>query len=143
MRLQVVEALAPAEREACMALRRAVFCGEQGVTEEEEFDGRDPDARHLLAVIDGAPAGTLRLRRAGTVAKIERVCVAPSRRRTGVGGALVRAALRLAMEDGATEARLGAQTSALPFYETLGFAAFGPEYLDARIPHRDMARRLP
>ena len=37
---------------------------------------------------------------------------------------------------------LGAQTHAIGFYEKLGFTAFGPEYLDAGIPHRDMDRPL-
>ena len=34
--------------------------------------------------------------------------------------------------------KLGAQVRAIGFYEALGFEAYGPEYLDARIPHRDM-----
>ena len=37
-----------------------------------------------------------------------------------------------------SEARLAAQTHALGFYEALGFEAFGPEFMDAGIPHRDM-----
>lgn len=40
------------------------------------------------------------------------------------------------------EARLGSQTHAIGFYEKLGFAAEGPEYDDAGIPHRDMTLRL-
>ena len=35
---------------------------------------------------------------------------------------------------------LGAQTQAIPFYEKLGYKVFGPEYLDAGIPHRDMKK---
>lgn len=43
---------------------------------------------------------------------------------------------------GVTRAKLGAQTHAIGFYERLGFAAYGPEYDDAGIPHRDMALEL-
>jgi predicted GNAT family N-acyltransferase len=40
------------------------------------------------------------------------------------------------------EAYLGAQSHATGFYEKLGFAAFGDEFLDAGIPHRHMRRAL-
>jgi ElaA protein len=143
MSLRIAEAATEADRDACLALRIEVFCGEQGVTRDEEIDGLDDGARHLLATVAGSPVGTLRLRFEGEAAKVERVCVARAHRRTGLGAALMRAALRLAAEAGATEARLGAQVAVIPFYERLGFAAQGPEYLDARIPHRDMTRPLP
>ena len=35
-----------------------------------------------------------------------------------------------------------AQTHALGFYERLGFVAFGDEFDDAGIPHRDMVLEL-
>ena len=48
--------------DTCRALRRAVFIDEQGVTEAEEWDGRDGDAIHLLARdATGAAAGTARI----------------------------------------------------------------------------------
>jgi ElaA protein len=43
---------------------------------------------------------------------------------------------------GRNEVVLGAQTHAIPFYESIGYRAFGPEYLDAGIPHRDMLKKL-
>ncbi len=140
---EIAEAVGAADPAACLALRIAVFCDEQGVTRAEEIDGLDDTARHLLACVAGRPAGTLRLRREGAVAKIERVCIDRALRGKGIGAALVDAALRLAATDGAAEARLGAQIALLGFYERLGFVAEGPEYLDARIPHRAMARPLP
>jgi ElaA protein len=139
----IAEALGQEDLAACRALRLDVFCGEQGVTRDEEIDGLDGAARHLLARVDGAPAGTLRLRFAGQAVKVERVCVARAHRGAGLGAALMKEALQLAAAAGATEARLGAQVAVIPFYERLGFAAHGPEYLDARIPHRDMTRPLP
>ena len=35
---------------------------------------------------------------------------------------------------------LSAQTHALGFYERLGYAAYGPEFDDAGLPHRWMRR---
>jgi ElaA protein len=140
----IAEAVSEADRDACMALRLEVFCGEQGVPEAEERDGRDGEARHFLARLGGAPAGTLRLRVVDGAAKIERVCVAKAHRGTGIGTALTRQALALAATlPGVRQAKLGAQVPVIGFYERLGFTAHGPEFLDAGIPHRDMTRPLP
>lgn len=128
---------------ACQALRHAVFILEQGVSFADEVDGRDAEALHLLATVDGVAVGTARILLGSGYGKIGRVCVLSSRRGLGLGAGLVRAAMaRLRTEPGITEARLGAQTWALGFYEALGFTAYGPEYLDAGIPHRDMVCRL-
>ena len=144
MNVRIAEATSAEDLAACLALRHEVFCVEQGVSEAEERDGRDAEARHLLARIDGAPAGTLRLRVVGDAAKLERVCVAAPHRGTGLGAALTRAALDLAAGiPGVARAKLGAQVPVIAFYERLGFTAHGPEYLDAGIPHRDMTRPLP
>lgn len=128
---------------ACHALRRTVFIEEQGVSEAEERDGRDADALHVLATLDGKALGCARILFAGDVAKIGRVCVVQEARGTGLGAAIIDACLDVARtQNGVTRARLGAQTHALVFYEKLGFAAFGPVYDDAGIPHRDMERPL-
>ncbi|MFN4157002.1 MAG: GNAT family N-acetyltransferase [Gemmobacter sp.] len=127
----------------CRALRRAVFIDEQGVSEADEIDDQDDHAIHLLAHLDGQPAGTARLLIVGNIAKIGRVCVLAPHRGTGLGAALIRAALDAARSSrGVTRAKLGAQIHALGFYERLGFTATGPEYLDAGIPHRDMVMPL-
>jgi predicted GNAT family N-acyltransferase len=45
-------------------------------------------------------------------------------------------------DEGIRNFMLEAQIQALPFYEKLGFVAFGDEFLDARIPHRKMRLTL-
>ena len=128
---------------ACHALRRAVFIEEQGVSEAEEMDDKDADAIHLLAREKGQPVGSARILLMGDTGKITRVCVLPLARGTGLGAALIRAALDvLRVQPGITRAKLGAQTHALGFYGKLGFTAYGPVYDDAGIPHRDMTRDL-
>lgn len=130
--------------DTCRAIRREVFVVEQNVPEAEEWDGRDGAAIHLLARDDsGAAIGTARILVQGATGKIGRVAVLKSARGTGAGAALIRAALdELRALPGVTRAKLGAQTHAIGFYQKLGFAAYGPEYDDAGIPHRDMALEL-
>lgn len=127
----------------CRLLRRKVFIEEQGVSEADEIDDKDDQAIHLLATVDGTPMGSARLLLVGNTGKIGRVCVLPQARGTGLGAALMRAAVQeLRRQPGLTRAKLGAQTHALGFYERLGFVAEGPVYDDAGIPHRDMVMVL-
>ncbi|MFK7834757.1 MAG: GNAT family N-acetyltransferase [Sulfitobacter sp.] len=127
--------------ETCLALRREVFMEEQGVSLADEVDGLDPDCLHLLASVDGVPAGTARIHLVESTAKIGRVCLIISQRGKGLGAALILKALEVA-KGKATRAKLGAQVDALGFYEKLGFTAIGPVYDDAGIPHRDMVQDL-
>jgi ElaA protein len=127
----------------CQRLRRVVFIEEQGVSEADEVDGLDEAAIHLLAFQDDQPVGTARLLLKGATGKIGRVCVLPQARGTGLGAALIRAALEvLGRQPGVAEAYLGSQSHATGFYEKLGFAVEGEEFLDAGIPHRHMRRAL-
>ncbi|HRO14904.1 MAG TPA: GNAT family N-acetyltransferase [Paracoccus sp. (in: a-proteobacteria)] len=123
--------------DACLAIRMTVFVQEQNVPEELERDEHDATAIHLLAWAGGRPVGTARIMVDGMYVK----SYIDAKRGTGLGAALIRAALEeLRRIPGVTTAKLGAQTHALGFYEKLGFTAFGPEYDDAGIPHRDMMR---
>lgn len=127
----------------CRALRRIVFIDEQGVSEADEIDDRDDEAVHLLARVKGRPVGSARLLRDGATGKIGRVCVLREMRGTGLGAALIRAAIaEFRATPGITWVKLGAQTHATGFYERLGFTATGPDYIDAGIPHRDMVLTL-
>ena len=126
----------------CRKLRRIVFIEEQGVSEADELDALDGEAIHLLAV-EGEALGSARLLVLGDTGKIGRVCVLPSARGTGLGAALILAALEeLRRQPGVSEAYLGSQSHATGFYEKLGFVVEGEEFLDAGIPHRHMRRAL-
>lgn len=133
----------PGRIEACLVVRRQVFIEEQDVTEEEEIDGLDPQCVHILAELDGQPVGAARLRNGGGgVAKAERVCVLREHRGRGVGKELMGALETAAIERNFEHVLLGAQLRAIKFYEGLGYVVEGEEYLDARIRHRWMRRRL-
>ena len=128
---------------ACHALRRTVFIEEQNVPEADEMDDLDADAIHLLATDDAdRPVATARLLVRDEIGKIGRVCVLADQRGTGMGAALMRAAIDALAARGVRQVRLGSQTHAMGFYEKLGFVAEGPVYDDAGIPHRHMALNL-
>jgi ElaA protein len=142
-RLEVKVASVPADRAACMELRRRVFIEEQGVSQSDEWDGLDDASVHLLAIEDGLPVGTARLRiLADGQAKAERVAVLADRRGAGIGRLMMHLAMDLARERNAVTMVLGAQLTAIPFYQRLGFEATGAVFDDAGIPHRRMHRDL-
>jgi len=127
----------------CRKLRRVVFIEEQGVSEADEVDDLDEVALHLLALVGGEAVGSARLLVQSEVGKIGRVCVLQQARGSGIGAALIKAAVaRFREVPGVMQAKLGAQMHALGFYEGLGFQAFGPVYDDAGIDHRDMVMAL-
>ena len=128
---------------ACRALRRAVFIDEQGISEADEYDDLDGEAIHLLARVNGLDIGTARMLLRPPAGKVGRVCTLSSHRGTGVGRALMQAGIDiLRTTPGIEEVRLGAQMSALSFYERLGFTPRGEIYDDAGIPHREMTLPL-
>ena len=128
---------------SCHLLRRVVFIEEQGVSEAEELDDLDGSSIHILATENDIPIGTARMQIKDAVAKIGRVCVLKAHRGTGLGAALIRAAIEVARQQpGVTTAKLGAQIQALGFYEKLGFIAQGPIFDDAGIDHREMVLTL-
>ena len=129
--------------DTCLAIRTAVFVHEQGVPADIENDEYDAGATHLLALRDGKAVGTARIVQKGDIGKIGRVCVLREERGTGLGAALINAALDdMRNSDGFSIAILGAQIVAIPFYEKLGFTAYGDDFEDAGIAHRMMERTL-
>ena len=69
----------------CLAVRRQVFVEEQGISEADEVDGRDPKAIHLLATDQGKPVGAARILISGEIGKIGRICVVSEKRGSGLG----------------------------------------------------------
>lgn len=123
---------------AAFALRRAVFVWEQKVPEEEENDADDLTATHFVAICDGEVVGTLRLLDKPEHIKIGRVAVHQAFRGRGIARAMIAAAMNHARARGRDRFYLTAQSDKLGFYERLGFAAFGPEFIDGGMPHRAM-----
>jgi predicted GNAT family N-acyltransferase len=121
-----------------LALRREVFILEQHVSAEEEFDSYDLTATHVVALLDGDVAGTLRILFLDEHVKFGRVAVAQPARGKGIASKMMHFAMNLAAARGETKFYLTAQTDKLALYEKLGFVAFGEEFQDGGMPHLAM-----
>ena len=142
MSVTVRRAESAAEVDAAIALRAAGFVGEQGVAPEEEVDGRDGDALHLVAVDDSRVVGTCRLIADGERMKLGRMAVDRARRGEGIAALLLSATDREAELAGARRIVLGAQVPAVGVYERAGYTAHGEVFLDAGIEHVWMEKTL-
>jgi predicted GNAT family N-acyltransferase len=144
----------PDEVATAYRIRNEVFVGEQGVPPDLELDELDATADHFLVYDDAArPVGAGRLvveppgfegvpDAATPVGHLGRLAVLSTARGGGLGVALVEAIERRAAERGLLLVALSAQTQAIGFYERLGYAAHGPEFDDAGLPHRWMTRSI-
>ncbi len=135
-----------ADFEAARSIRRAVFIEEQGCPPEEEWDGHDATARHVIArTDDGAAVGTARWRTVPhdevLVAKLERFAVRTSHRGQGIGEALVRYTICEAVQAGFTTQKIHAQDHLETYYARFGFASTEKRFTEAGIPHVEMIRR--
>ena len=72
-------------------IREIVFCDEQKVSKQIEFDGLDDVCDHFLIFKKNNPVGTARLReKEPGIFKIERVAVLKDQRLSGVGKLLMK-----------------------------------------------------
>lgn len=122
--------------QALKSLRRTVFVEEQGVHEDEEWDGADPDCRHFLADDhEGRLIGTARLMPSG---QIGRMAVLAAWRGQGIGAGLLKLAVNAARASNYPFIFLHAQSHAVGFYERAGFKVTGAPFMEAGIEHREM-----
>ena len=131
-----------AERSAAAELRIRVFCDEQGVSRQEEIDGRDDKPVHLVAIERGAVVGTCRLLFAGTTCRLGRLVVEREAGGRGIGGRLLAFAEQEAHAAGADRIVLNAQTRARGLYRAAGYTERGGRFVEAGIEHVRMERPL-
>lgn len=132
----------PEEIQAALRLRERVFSGEQGVRQEADRDGRDPEATHVVAVENGRVLGTCRLVFQGDVARLGRMAVERELRGHGVGAAILHEAERAAIAAGASRISLHAQLPARSLYERDGYLQHGGEFVEEGIAHVAMEKRI-
>lgn len=140
--IEVRRARGAAERDAAIALRQLVFVEEQGVPVEEEMDGRDGEALHLIATEGGEVVATCRLCFSGRTVQFSRLAVSPPARRRGIARALLAAADDEGRAAGARRVVLHAQVYARALYDDAGYVARGPRFWEAGIEHVAMEKRL-
>lgn len=135
-----------AELETCLAIRRAVFIGEQHVPESIEIDQWDSFVpnRHILLLCDGKAAGTARFKPLGEcIVKYQRIAVLPEFRGQGLGKILLEGLEQLAVQQGYHYVKIEAQQYAEGFYQRCGFVTTDPVvFMDAGIPHLHMEKAL-
>ncbi|MBM7708301.1 GNAT family N-acetyltransferase [Enterococcus lemanii] len=124
-------------------IRHEVFVKEQQVPIALEIDEQEAKAIHFVLYENEEALATLRLLPLGNhEVKLQRMAVLPAHRQRHFGKDLIVAAQDFAKEQGFNKIKLGAQTTAIPFYEHLGFVPEGEEFLDAGIPHRAMSKNI-
>jgi predicted GNAT family N-acyltransferase len=106
------------------SVRSAVYMTEQHCPYEEEFDGNDFCATHLLGYVGNEPAGCMRIRCFADFAKVERVAVRSEYRNTRLVQKLVRAAIALCRAKGYCRLYGQPRTDLLRFYSHFGFRTF-------------------
>jgi predicted GNAT family N-acyltransferase len=103
------------------AIRNSVYIGEQECPYDEEYDGNDLSATHLLAYIGDEPVGCLRLRFFADFAKFERMAIRKEFRRSHAAIRLVQAGLKLCQKKGYRRVLGHAQMRLASFWTRFGF----------------------
>ena len=104
-----------------IAIRSAVYMGEQHCPFEEEFDGNDFSATHLICHQGHEPVGCMRIRYFADFAKLERLAVRNESRNAGLAGQIVDAAIELCRKKGYRVLYAHSQKRLLKFWEQRGF----------------------
>jgi putative N-acetyltransferase (TIGR04045 family) len=119
-----------AERAAHFAVRRAVFCAEQGLfggTDDRDERDADPATLHVVGLQGATIAGTVRLYPldGGGRWKGDRLAVLPPFRHTSLGATLVHFAVRSAGERGGVVMVAMIQLPNVRFFQALGWRRDG------------------
>lgn len=126
-----------------LKIRYSVFVNEQGVSKEEEIDSLENKTEHVVLYVDGKPVATARIYNLGKkIFKVQRVAVLKDARGIGYGAVIMTEAEKRIHELGGHKVTLGAQNSAITFYEKLAYNVEGEEFMDAGIPHHTMSKNL-
>jgi predicted GNAT family N-acyltransferase len=104
-----------------IAIRGAVYMGEQQCPFEEEFDGNDFSATHLICHKKDEPVGCMRIRYFADFAKFERLAVRNESRNVGLAGQIVDTAIELCRKKGYRVLYAHPQKRFLKFWEQRGF----------------------
>ncbi len=141
-----------AERSAHFRIRHQVFVTEQGLFrsgrglagDDRDAHDDDPATIHVVGLVDGVAAGTVRLYPLGSPGrwKGDRLAVLPEHRRAGLGAPLVRFAVAEAGARGGQEMEAYIQPANVAFFEWLGWRRAGGIVEYAGIGHQRMVTPL-
>ena len=125
------------EMENSYAIRTKVFCEEQKISKEIEFDNLDHLCSHFLIFDDKKVIATARVRqKEENILKIERVAVLLEFRRLKVGSMLIKNIIKHFMNlNGNQSIILHSQIAVADFYKSLNFISYGNNFFEDGIPH--------
>jgi predicted GNAT family N-acyltransferase len=112
-----------------IAIRGAIYMSEQRCPFEEEFDGNDFTATHLICHKDREPVGCIRIRYFADFAKLERLAVRHEGRGSGLAGRILDAAIELCRKKGYSVLYAHSQKRFLKVWEQRGFKRMGAREL--------------
>lgn len=101
--IQIIIVHTDNEYEAMKTVRREVFVEEMGIPESKEFDGNDHTATHIVALSDGKPVGTMRMRFFPNFAKFERMAVIKEFRKSDISDRIMNFGFEHCAEKGYTQ----------------------------------------
>ena len=105
-------------------IRGAVYMAEQECPYDEEFDGNDFSATHLIGYAGNEPAACLRIRYFADFVKMERLAVRRECRKTRLAFKVVRAGIELCRAKGYGKIYGHSQKRLLNFWSRFGFRPF-------------------
>ena len=125
------------QMELCYTIRKKVFCEEQKISEDIEFDNLDHICEHFLVFYNHIAIATARVRKKeDCVYKIERVAVLISYRKLKVGTLLIKQIIDQYQKiDKNNSIILHSQVSVENFYKNLNFIPYGKEFTEDGILH--------
>ena len=125
------------EMDKSYAIRTKVFCEEQKISKEIEFDNLDHLCSHFLIFDNKKAIATARVRRKEeNIYKIERVAVLIEFRKLKVGSTLIKNIIQqfIKLNDNISLI-LYSQVTVKDFYKSLNFISYGDEFFEDGIPH--------
>lgn len=124
-----------------MQLRNEVFVVEQNCV-YQDADDKDRHSLHVCGWDGEKLVAYARIIPKGisyAEVSIGRVVTSPAYRNTGAGRQLMQECISLAFSEfNCTQIKIGAQVYLTEFYQSLGFIACSPEFLEDGIPHIEM-----
>ena len=125
------------QMELCHTIRKKVFCEEQKISEDIEFDNLDDICEHFLVFNDQIAIATARVRKKqDCVYKIERVAVLILYRKLKVGTLLIKQIIdQYQKVDKKNSIILHSQISVENFYKSLKFISYGKKFTEDGILH--------
>ena len=125
------------EMNVSFKIRKKVFCEEQNISIDIEFDNLDHLCEHFLIYKENKAIATARVRKkSDLIFKIERVAVLLEYRKLKVGTLLINEIIKYHLKiNKKNSIILHSQVAVEDFYKSLNFTSYGDRFLEDGILH--------